>query len=64
MFAGWENYASLHNHNLLLVCKGIGKDGIPVYEDQSANMASIFQASAHRLLFLIMIWTVTLICIC
>jgi hypothetical protein len=30
------NYASLKNHNLLLVCQQIGKDGVPVYKEEAA----------------------------
>ena len=44
-------YASLNNHNLLLVCKSIGKDGIPVYEDQSARYGLDFSGFSTQAAF-------------
>jgi enediyne biosynthesis protein E4 len=44
-------YASLNNNNLLLVCKSIGKDGIPVYEDQSAKYGIDFSGFSTQAAF-------------
>ena len=44
-------YASLNNHNLLLVCKRIGKDGVPVYEDQSSRYGLDFSGFSTQAAF-------------
>ena len=44
-------YASLNNHNLLLICKNIGKDGVPVYEEQSAKYGLDFSGFSTQAAF-------------
>jgi len=44
-------FASLNNHNLLLICKAIGSDGIPVYEDQSAQYGLDFSGFSTQAAF-------------
>ncbi len=44
-------YASLNHHNLLLICKSIGKDGVPVYEDQSAKYGLDFSGFSTQAAF-------------
>jgi len=46
------NYASLKNHNLLLVCQTIGKDGIPVYKDESEQRGLAFSGFSTQAAFL------------
>jgi hypothetical protein len=46
------NYASLKNHNLLLVCQTIGKDGIPVYKDESQQRGLAFSGFSTQAAFL------------
>ena len=45
------NYASLQSHNLLLVCQRIGKDGIPVYQDQSSAYGLAFSGFSTQAAF-------------
>lgn len=45
-------FESLQSHNLLLVCKGIGRDSIPVYEDQSAAYGLDFSGFSTQAAFL------------
>ena len=46
------NYKSLHGKNQLLICTGIGKDGIPFMLTAHTNMGWIFQVSKHLAVFL------------
>lgn len=46
------NYASLQSHNLLLVCQSIGKDGVPVYKDESAERGLAFSGFSTQAAFL------------
>jgi hypothetical protein len=46
------NYASLRNHNLLLVCQSIGKDGVPVYKDESQQRGLAFSGFSTQAAFL------------
>ena len=46
------NYASLRNHNLLLVCQSIGKDGVPVYKDESEQRGLAFSGFSTQAAFL------------
>jgi len=45
------NYASLKGHNLLLLCTGIGKDSIPVYEEKSADFGLDFSGFSTQAAF-------------
>jgi hypothetical protein len=45
-------YEKLNNHNLLLVCKGIDKDGIPSYLDESENYGLNFSGFSTQAAFL------------
>jgi len=45
------NYASLKGHNLLLLCTGIGKDNIPVYEEKSADYGLDFSGFSTQSAF-------------
>ncbi len=44
-------YATLNNHNLLLVCKSISKEGIPLYEDQSDSYGLNFSGFSTQAAF-------------
>ena len=46
------NYKTLKGKNQLLVCTGIGKDGIPVYEDQAAAYGLDFSGFSTQSAFL------------
>jgi hypothetical protein len=46
------NYESLRSHNLLLVCKGIGKDSIPVYADEAEAYGLAFSGFSTQAVFL------------
>lgn len=46
------NYASLQSHNLLLVCQSIGKDGIPIYKDESGQRGLAFSGFSTQAAFL------------
>jgi len=45
------NYASLQSHNLLLVCQSIGKDGVPVYKDESSAYGLAFSGFSTQAAF-------------
>jgi hypothetical protein len=46
------NYETLHSKNQFLICKGIGKNGIPFYEDQAAAWGVHFSGfSTHAAFF-------------
>lgn len=45
------NYASLQSHNLLLVCQGIGKDGVPVYKDEAESRGLAFSGFSTQAAF-------------
>lgn len=45
-------YLSLNSHNLLLVCKGINKDGIPEYEDQAHAYGLDFSGFSTQAVFM------------
>lgn len=45
------NYASLKSHNLLLVCQQIGKDGVPVYKDESQRYGIAFSGFSTQAAF-------------
>ncbi len=44
-------YASLKNHNLLLVCKEVKANGVPVYEDRSAKYGLDFSGFSTQAAF-------------
>jgi enediyne biosynthesis protein E4 len=44
-------YEKLNNHNLLLVCKGIDKNGVPFYEDESAKYRLNFSGFSTQAAF-------------
>lgn len=46
------NYESLHSKNLLLLCQGIGKDGIPVYKDEAKEYGIDFSGFSTQAAFL------------
>ena len=50
MFAGWQ-LCNAENHNLLLVCQGINKEGIPFYEDKSARYGLDFSGFSTQAAF-------------
>ncbi len=45
-------FASLQNHNLLLVCKGLDQNGVPFYEDQSVVYGLDFSGFSTQAAFL------------
>jgi len=45
-------YEHLNSHNLLLVCKGIDKEGIPYYEEESAKYGLRFSGFSTQAAFL------------
>lgn len=45
------NYASLKSHNLLLVCQQIGKDGVPVYKEESSAYGLDFSGFSTQAAF-------------
>ncbi len=46
------HYESLHSRNQLLICQGIGKDGIPVYKDEAARYGLDFSGFSTQAAFL------------
>lgn len=46
------NYETLHSHNLLLVCQGIDKNGVPSYIDQSKEYGLDFSGFSTQAAFL------------
>jgi hypothetical protein len=46
------NYESLQSHNLLLVCKGIGKDSVPMYADEAKAYGLAFSGFSTQAAFL------------
>ena len=45
-------YEILNSHNQFLICKGIGKNGIPFYEDESKQMGLDFSGFSTQAAFL------------
>jgi hypothetical protein len=46
------NYDVLKSHNQFLICKGLDKNGIPVYEDKAAEMGLAFSGLSTQAAFL------------
>ena len=51
------NYMKLQSRNQLLICKGLDRNGVPIYEDETKDYGLDFQDLAPRQLFLTMIMT-------
>lgn len=45
------NYETLHSHNQLLICKGIDKNGVPFYKDESHEYGLDFSGFSTQAVF-------------
>ncbi len=45
------NYETLHSHNQLLICKGIDKNGVPYFEDESHQYGLDFSGFSTQAVF-------------
>ena len=45
------NHETLHSHNLLLICQGIDKNGVPTYEDKSKEYGLDFSGFSTQAVF-------------